>query len=212
MDTILQSFTNIRIYILLSFILVLILSNRKTLNHKLAFYIISLSLINEIITGFFTVYFPSFRLNTNLYVIINACLWFYVLKINFQNNLYLKIIVFYFCFAIINLILYDGFHQFNNTNFIVASIIYIILFIAESNKLLIKEKLDFFTSNNYLLLFSPVLFFIGFSFMLSFKSKELITFNCFNNIKLYTLIGNFVNIIYYSILNFYIYRDRKTNG
>lgn len=56
---------------------------------------------------------------------------------------------------------------------------------------------------------SPVLFFIGFSLLFGFNNKNIHKIMILNRFKLYDFISYFVNITYYSLLNVYIYREKK---
>lgn len=97
----------------------------------------------------------------------------------------------------------------NHLTFIIGALIYISLFLYFSYHQLNRENLSYFTQNEYLLLFTPVIFFFGFSFMFGFRNLEISNAIIYQNISLYTFIGYFVNLIYYSLANLYIYRERK---
>lgn len=204
--------TFIRFYILLTFILAIILRDKKKYYHKMVLLIIFIGLINEFLSAFLSFQGISIKINTNIYALVNSSLWIYILFKNFKNNFYLLLIIFYLIFGVSNLIFMGNLVQFNVTNFIVGAIIYLIIFIIESYNHLKKENLNFFLCNNYILLSAPVLFFIGFSLMLSFRSKELTSCLILDDIKLYTLVGNFVNIVYYTLINIYILKERKSQN
>lgn len=91
---------------------------------------------------------------------------------------------------------------------IVGAFIYLVLFIIESFYELQKENLVFFTSNRFILLFSPILFFLGFSVGFGFESFAILGKEIFG-FKLYDLISHFVNVVYYSLMNIYIYNEKK---
>lgn len=204
--------TFIRFYILLTFILAIILRDKKKYYHKMVLLIIFIGLINEFLSAFLSFQGISIKINTNIYALVNSSLWIYILFKNFKNNFYLLLIIFYLIFGVSNLIFMRNLVQFNVTNFIVGAIIYLIIFIIESYNHLKKENLNFFLCNNYILFSAPVLFFIGFSLMLSFRSKELTSCLILDDIKLYTLVGNFVNIVYYTLINIYILKERKSQN
>lgn len=204
--------TFIRFYILLTFILAIILRDKKKYYHKMVLLIIFIGLINEFLSAFLSFQGISIKINTNIYALVNSSLWIYILFKNFKNNFYLLLIIFYLIFGVSNLIFMGNLVQFNVTNFIVGAIIYLIIFIIESYNHLKKENLNFFLCNNYILFSAPVLFFIGFSLMLSFRSKELTSCLILDDIKLYTLVGNFVNIVYYTLINIYILKERKSQN
>ena len=72
-----------------------------------------------------------------------------------------------------------------------------------------QENFPFFFSNQFLLLMAPVLFFIGLTFMLGFKNHEILMAVFFGKLQLYKTINIVVNIVYYTLLNIYIYREKK---
>lgn len=196
----------------MTFILAIILRDKKKYYHKMVLLIIFIGLINEFLSAFLSFQGISIKINTNIYALVNSSLWIYILFKNFKNNFYLLLIIFYLIFGVSNLIFMGNLVQFNVTNFIVGAIIYLIIFIIESYNHLKKENLNFFLCNNYILFSAPVLFFIGFSLMLSFRSKELTSCLILDDIKLYTLVGNFVNIVYYTLINIYILKERKSQN
>lgn len=138
-------------------------------------------------------------------------LWFYVFKLT--NS---AVVGQYINYIIGGFTLYGIFNVYSGSSekfcyytFVVGSFIYIVLFLSVSYFYLKKEALHFFQSNAFLLLFSPVCFFMGMSFMFSFNSRSITSYTVFNDFELYTLINYFVNFIFYFILNLYIYKERK---
>ncbi|NHM05732.1 hypothetical protein G4D82_00730 [Flavobacterium sp. CYK-4] len=97
----------------------------------------------------------------------------------------------------------------NQKTFVFGALIYIALFIYESFKNLSKENLAFFSNNDYTILFAPVYFFMGMSFTLGFGDFKLLDYLIYNDITLYSLINCFVNIVYYGLIDFYIYKEQK---
>lgn len=204
--------TFIRFYILLTIILILRFYDRKNDNHRIILLIVFFGLCNEFLSAYLSLNKYPITINNNLYVLVNSSLWMFLLFKNFRNIFYIILIILYFIFGLLNIIYSSTILKFNNTNFIIGSIIYLICYIVESYNNLKKENLNFFLSNNYILLSAPILFFIGFSLMLSFSSKELTSYLIFEDIKLYNLIGNFVNIFYYTIINIYILKERTSKN
>lgn len=186
--------------------------DKKNHYHIVTFLIVFIGLLNEILSIYLSQIGCSIVINYDIYVLISFSLWIYLLYKIFKKKYYLILLLFFITYDLLNLFFIENTTKFNHTNFIIGAIIYLLFFIIESYNNLRKEKLDFFLSNNLILLSAPVLFFIGFSFMLAFKSKELTTYQIFNNIKLYTLLGNFVNIVYYTLINIYILKERKSKN
>jgi len=169
-----------------------------------------MSLLTEIFSTFLEYFNYSLGLTYSLSMIINGSLWLVLISEVFLNKKAASILLAAFLlFSIINLFFGEGLTNCNFNTFIVGAFIYISIFIYESFYQLKKENLSFFLSNNYLLLSSPILFFFGLSFVFGFKSRELAETTIFGNIRLYEFIIYFVNIIYYTLINIYIYREKR---
>jgi hypothetical protein len=198
-------------YILLTWVIALFQIN-KSKYYRLIFFVLSVSLITIITTIGFILCKLNFTIIFNLSFIVHNTLWIYLLYvINKSYNFFLYLIAFYTIFSVFNLFFIEKFNL-NYYTFILGSVIYVVLFLFLSFEYLKKEILDYFVSNNYIIMFAPILFFLGFSFMFSFRELNLRKTILFYNITLYNFISNFVNIIYYSLINLYIYRewrDRK---
>ncbi len=185
-----------------------LLINNKIDLFKQLLFIIFISILNEVILNFqYCSNKTIIGLNTTLYVIFLYVLWCFILfkkKTKFNN-----IIIFcYILFSIINLFYIESWKIFNFNVFIVGALIYVISFLKICYFNLSKENFAFFQSNYFMLIFSPVLFFLGMSLMFSFRNKPLLSTNVFG-IQLYTLVNYTVNIIYYALINLYIYKERK---
>ncbi|UPT71572.1 MAG: hypothetical protein M0D53_04200 [Flavobacterium sp. JAD_PAG50586_2] len=121
-----------------------------------------------------------------------------------------SLIIAYLVLGFINLSFYEGIKQFDHYNFIVGAFMYVFLFIYESFDQIKKEKLAFFQTNNYLLLFSPIIFMLGYSILISFNNRTLNATIVFAGRTLYDIIGYFINFIYYSLLITYCFREKNT--
>jgi hypothetical protein len=143
-------------------------------------------------------------------ILFHHSLWLLILKdsVHFAKIVMWSIISF-IIFGLCNLFFFEGWQHFNYYTFTLGAFLYLILFIIESFYQLKRENFTFFLSNNAILLLAPVLFFIGLSFMFAFKSKVISTTIIFGSVELYTVIIYFVNIVYYSLINLYIYREKK---
>ncbi len=197
----------IECYITLTFIILLF--NQKLRFFKQLFWILFISILNEFILD---IQYCSIKtingLNTTLYVIILFIIWFDIL-LKGRFKVKKKIISLYILFSIINILFIENWNVFNYNVFIIGSLMYVILFLIKSYKDLNEENLIFFQSNNFTLLFAPVLFFLGMSLMFSFRNKPLLTEKIFYDLELYTAVNYFVNFLYYSLIILYIVKERK---
>lgn len=209
MSNILATINSIKLLVLATFIYACF--NLKLKKHNtLLFLIITVSFCTEVLTSILLYGGISFSFLTTLSIIIHHALWLYLITVICSNTVKGYIPLFFFLvFAFVNLFFIEGVQTFNARTFICGALLYVLLFLYWSYYHLRKENFPFFTSNNYLLLASPILFFLGFSFIFGFKNKMLNTTIIFGDIKLYSLISYFVNITYYSLVNIYIYRNKK---
>ncbi len=201
-----------QVYVLITFMyLVFNLKSNKPV-HKILLLILLTSLTTEVLASVF-LYFKQnvhIKLLYSVSVPIHNCLWFIVLKKIINNTSVIKLFIFgYILFFTCNFILIEGSKSFNHYTFIVGALLYISIFIYESFYQLKAENFKFFLSNEYILLSSPVIFFFGLSFIFGFKSEQLAQKTLLLNVRLYEFIMYFVNIIYYTLINIYIYREKK---
>ncbi|TGD59515.1 hypothetical protein [Flavobacterium humi] len=178
--------------------------------NRFIFLLLLLSVINEFLTlHLVRIEFP-YALNTTVFIVIHNLIWLYILYLNTNlKRLISFCLLAYLIFSLCNLLFLEGLHAFNYNSFILGAFMYMALFIYESLLQLKKENLAFFMSAKYILLAAPVLFFLGFSFVFGFKSHSLGDIVLFNNVSLYDFISHFVNVIYYTLLNIYVYREKK---
>jgi len=170
------------------------------------FIILSNYFITELFSIFLNYYSIPVAFLYNVSIILQFVFWLLILSKILKKQSLLFVYLF-IAFATISF--FYKFTSFNNYNFIIGSILYLILYITENFKLLNQEKIDFFQSNEYFLISIPILFFLGMCFLFSFNLKSLTKTIIFGKTNLYTLINYFVNIIYYSLINIYIYKERK---
>lgn len=196
----------IKIYIVLTLLFYLYAKNRNKTVGVLLFFSVS----NILLTSIFKQVDIEIYFNNNLYVFIHNLIWLVIIK-NFISNKSLQtfIILIYFLINCISFFFIDVFKEFNFDAFIFGSLMYTFIFILISYLNLKSENLNFFLSNNYILLFAPILFFFGMSFMFGFRSKSITRAVIFEDINLYTFVNYFVNIIYYTLINVFIYKERK---
>lgn len=200
----------------------------KWKSNSILLFILFVNAFTEIVTSFkgVSVWIP------NLYVYAHQMLWFYFLFKFFSYEKKMSaIFLFYTLFFIIDISLIERHSSFSSYSFIVGTFIYVLSFILLSSSFLEHEKFSLFQSNSYILAFSPVLFLLGMSIIFGFKEKYLnsiiitegITLHTFGfvgpylnsitifRITLYTLINSPCNVIYYGLINLYIYKENKSH-
>lgn len=182
----------------------------KQQTHRYVLLILSVFMLNETISLLGKVYFFSFKTNITITTIIHTIIWLLILKksVRFPRIVNGLMIVF-ITFSLCNLFFIEGWKLFNCYTFIFGAFMYLIVFLIESFYQLKQENFSFFFSNQFTLLMVPVLLFIGLTFMFGFKSHEVISTVFFGKIELYRIIILIVNIVYYTLLNLYIYREKK---
>lgn len=208
-DIIKTQISFIQIYILLSFFWFLY----HFVNDKIFYFLLVLYLVcitNEIFLCYFSFNKMGVGFNSSVYVIIHNVLWLIILSecFSYKKIIYITTII-YIAFSIINLLFFEGLIYFNYNTFILGSLIYLILFLIECFNRLKIEDINFFKINKFILIVSPVLFFLGLSMIFGFHSKRLSYYKIFNIVPLYTIITYFVNFIYYSLINIYIFKEKK---
>lgn len=182
----------------------------KNQTHLYLIMILSVFLVNEIISVFCDFFLSTMKINFTITTFIHHLLWLLILRksVAFPNLVNAMIIAFA-TFCLCNFFFIEGWLIFNCYSFIFGAFIYLVFFLIESFNQLNKENFPFFFSNQFILLMAPVLFFIGLSFMFGFKSKEVNTIVFFEKFQLYKTIVIVVNVVYYSLLNIYIYREKN---
>ena len=172
--------------------------------------VLLLNFITEIISACFLINKMKLDLLYSISFIFHNTLWLLLLFEITSLKKIKTIFIFLFLFFSIYNILFLECTNLNYLTFIFGAILYLIIFIYISFTQLNKENLDFFKSNYYILLFAPILFFLGYSFMFGFRNLKVRDVIIFGNTNLYTLISYFVNIQYYTLINIYIYKERKS--
>jgi hypothetical protein len=207
---ILDFFNFVRVLVCLTFFHSLINIDFKTYNHKLVFYLISITLSNEICTYLLIINDVKISFLTNIFVIINNTIWLYlIVKTIDLSKWFSKIPIIYFCAGVTNFLFIEGFFQFNQFTFLFGSIIYIFIFLYYIYHNLNCNNLELFKKNDFIMICSPVLFFLGLSLVFAFKNKKIDQILVLGTLKLYYFVNISVNIIYYTLINIYIYRERK---
>jgi hypothetical protein len=215
LQTILRNINPIMIIVFCTFIFGLINLRFKNKYHQVLLSILLVSSLTE----FVTLLLISFNLNNKVGILYSISVLFHHLfwlllinKIQRFKLISIISVLTFLLFGIINFFLIQGTVIFNYYSFIVGAMLYITMFFYESFCLLLKEDFDFIFSNNYLLLISPIIFFFGLSLMFAFVSKEVTQTIIWFNMPLYKLVGYSVNIIYYFLINLYIYKEIKVKN
>ncbi len=208
--TILDYINPIKIVVFLTFVFALFRLKWDKPNNRYAIIILGISLILEIVNSVFKMYHIKVNIPMTIGTVFHNSFWLALLAKNssFKKPLYVAIGLFVF-FSIVNFVAIEGPNSFNCYTFVISAFLYLIFFIIDSFYRLNKEEFSFFMSNDFLILLSPILFFLGLSFMFGFKSSSLTSTMLFPNIKLYSAIIYFVNIIYYTLMTIYIYREKN---
>lgn len=149
---------------------------------------------------------------TNFYILFSFLCWFLILiKLNIKSAFYKYQLILFFTISLVTYF-YIPLNKFNRYVFVFGSLLYLMSYLFDSINNLRKENLDYFRLNNFILISSPVLFFLGMSFLFGFKNKSLNDQIVIFGLKLFDVIMIFVNIIYYTLINIYIYKERKLNA
>lgn len=195
-----------------SFVFFVLCLKKQHSIQKILFLLLALSLVMEVSNCFLLAYKNRdvVALNYSLFALIFNSIWLVLLKKVVLKNYYIKIIIpIYVFFGIANMFFYEGLTHFNHYNFIVGAFIYLFIFIYESFRQIKKENLLFFQTNNYLLLFAPVILMLGLSILVSFNNRTLNATIVFAGRTLYDIIGYFINLVYYSLLILYCYKEKN---
>lgn len=211
MEKILNVLEPTQLYLIITFVTGLFFLNKSKLCNKLLFIILTVMTLTEILSSLLLYFSFNIDVLYTLSIIAHNGLWLYLIYIlaNHPKGLLYSGAVF-LVFAVSNLLFLEGYNSFNHYTFIVGALTYIVSFIVISFRELRAERFLFFRQNQFLLLFSPILFFFGLSFVMGFRSKELASTPVLKDFNLYQVVGYFVNLIYYSLLNLYIFKERKT--
>jgi len=213
MEVLFEYLKPIKILVLLTLLYALICLKWKNSTHRYLIIILIICFVTELTNCILIVNHQSIGLAVTISVICHHTIWLLLLSNNNNiKNLSRIAIMAFLLFAIINLFYLEGTKSFNYLTFVLGAFIYILCFIYHSIFELRHENLPLFLSNKYLLTFAPVIFFFGMSFMFAFKSKNITSTMLLPHIKLYDFVIYYVNIIYYVLVNLYIYRDKTTRN
>ncbi len=198
-----------QLFVFSTFVVGLFFLDPKKENNRILLSILFVNLSVEVMSLFLIYSKHKIGLLYSIFILVHHALWILLLLKSIQPKRILNFIIpGFLLFGVYNLLFQEGIETFNCYTFIVGALLYIIVFIYESFAQLKKENFSFFLSNKYLLLFAPILFYFGMSFLFGFRSRSINTFILFGNVKFYTFINLFVNIVYYSLIFVYIYKEK----
>lgn len=204
-----MNFNIVQIFVLITTIHIFLLK-KKNENIFILRGIIVILFLTELISILLQLLNTNLNLLYSLSFTFHNLLWLLLIS-KYFNNLKVRnvLLILFSLFCVINFIFIEGRHNLNFNIFIVGAMLYLILYIYFNSLNIKNEKLSFFQSNNFLLISCPVLFFIGLSMLFGFKSHDLNSIKLYKNFNLYNFFIHFVNIIYYSLLNLYIFKEKK---
>lgn len=209
MPNLLVYMTPIGMLVFLTFFIGAFYLNFRNKIHCLLLAILTISFLTESLSIFFLACHLNLKILYSISFIFHHLAWIWLLstctELKFRNTPGAVFI----CFSILNLLFMER-AQLNHMTFIFGALLYISVFTYQSYCWLRTEQLSYFTSNTYLLLFAPVLFFFGFSFTFGFgESHGLKNTLIYGQTMLYDFISCFVNLIYYLLINLYIYFEQR---
>lgn len=209
-NTMLQYLNPIKVVVFLTLLFALYKLNKKNELHKNLLLVLFICFLTELINTFLKYKEVSNAVFSSISIIFHDSFWLLILSrlVTFRKIVFTLILCFIF-FCIVNILFIEKFDQYNYYSFILGALFYLIIFFYESFFQLKNENFVFFSSNNFLLLFAPVFFFLGVSLMFAFDSKEITSTIVFGNVTLYKCIIYFVNLFYYALINIYIYKESK---
>lgn len=185
------------------------------IKNRFFLFIILLNAIIILLSDLLIHYKISIEFICNIYAILHPILWFIILGEMIKSKIAYYLISLFLFGIVLNLCLIDSnisLNKFNTANFVMGSLLYVAAFIYISFLELQKENINLLLSNTYLLVSSPVLFFIGISFIYGFENSALDNTVLFLNFKLYNIVNLFTNLIFYTLINLYIHKERRLNN
>jgi hypothetical protein len=177
--------------------------------HTLLGVILITTLLNIIVVEILMFYEISFSIFYNFYILITLWFWLKIILQHYTRTTQKIVLYGYILLAIVTFSMHPIFTTFNKSLFVLSSLIYVILFLWLSYKNLLKDTISFFQKPNFLLLFAPVIFFLGMSLIWGFQSNTLSRFLVMENLTLYHAVNFVGNIIFYTLINIYIFKTRK---
>ena len=199
----------IKVIVVITLLFTLFSLSFKTRLHRFLLLILIICFVNEVINSIFIYCEKPIGITNSVSIVFHHLLWLLLLRDNCSKKEMLTYSIdFFLLFSILNFTIMVSTGNYNYYTFVVGAFIYVVFFIYESFYQLEKENLPFFISNNYILTTAPLLFFFGMSLLFGFKNKSITSTIVFNSMTLYNFIINLVCLVYYTLVNIYIYREK----
>jgi hypothetical protein len=209
MEFLLTHINLINVTVLLTFIYAFFNLNRKVKVNVYLLIILFCGLVSEIAIIILNSYSIRITYSHLISTFFFHLLWLLVLNMYVtKKKLLLYLICFFILFSIANFTVVYVSNKYNFNSFVLGSIIYTLFFIKENSRQMKAESLEFFISDIYLLIFSPLMFMLGLSLILSFAKAEILRAEMFWGLTLYQVFVNLVCLVYYTLINTYIYRQK----
>ncbi len=200
----------INVFILLTYLHALLKLKTKKVINKYLFYILSISFFSEIINACLKYNEISNTAFTSISLIVISIFWFLILYMIFDTKkLIIAIIIVFSLFAVANLLFLEGTIQFNYYTLVLGSFLYLLLFVYECFRQIKKDNYYFFKSNKYILILSPIIFFIGVGLYFFLNTNSLTFSNIIENLKMLVYFNIIINVIFYLFLNYYILKEKN---
>ncbi len=198
----------IKLLVLATFVHALLRLRWSEPKHRYLLAILLVCLITEILTSWLFVSGLPNGFVLSISISIHNALWLLLLRRTVAHSTMVWIgFAMFMGVASAKLLSVDLTSGFCYYIFVVGALIYTLVFLAESFAQLKAENMNYFLSNDYLLVFAPVLFFVSLSLLFGFDSADITSYRLAGNITLYGFVIYFVNIVYYTLINIYIYRE-----
>ena len=212
MNAVLEQVNLVKIIVVLTLGYAMVKLERANTIHRIVFAMLFINFLTEVTTSLLIVLDYQYTKVSLLNIIVENCLFLYLLgKISAKRQVAMFLMGAYLVFAVLNFVWIQGPDQFNYYTFISGAFLYLVFFFVESFTQLEQENFPFIFSNNYLLLCAPIIYLFGGSFMFAFVSSAVTKVVVLNR-TLFSIVIDYVNIVYYILLNLYLYREPKTKN
>ena len=199
----------IKLFVLLTFLHALLRLETKKKINKYLFYILTISVFAELVNSYLNMNHLSYGTFTTFNLVSSTILWFLILHMIFETKrLLILSIVIFSLFALYNLLFVEGVLNFNYYTLIFGAFLYILFFVFECFFQLKKDNFYFFQSNKYILILSPVIFFMGLLVLFIVKNLALSSSAFRGDIMLLPFVQVTVYLAFYLSLNYYILKER----
>lgn len=200
----------IKVLVLIAFLYGLLHLRWRNIRGRHILILLSVSFISEYSVFILIPWLKTFDPMYSVSIICHHSLWLSLLgNILLSPRMRTLTVLLFAGYGVFNLFFVEGFWTFNYNAFIIGALIYTMLFIVKSFEHLRMEDFKLIESNDYRVLFAPLLFFLGYSFMFGFRNHKVLSVKLVGPFELYDIISYTVNIIYYILVLHYIYRVKR---